>query len=444
MMERLLNQELIAWKAQNARKPVLLDGARQSGKTYLIKKCFGEKEFEKVIELDFLAEPGLADIFSENLNPIEIIDRIELALEIEIDLKKDLIFFDEIGECQSAVNSLKFFAEKMPEIYLCASGSNIGLLDSFPVGKVHFLELNPMCFEEFLMASGNERLLREYNNLSRTQTAHKKLWKTLTEYYFVGGMPEAVSTWFHSPELSLARRCDMVKAIHSSLLTGYIRDFGKYSGKVNALHIETVFKNIPLQLSKNVDHSVKRYKFSGVISQKRRYQDLISPIEWLEKTRLTSRCYPISCEPKIPFAAYRRENIFKLFCFDVGMLGFMLDLGYLDHQSQEFEFKGYIAENFVQNEFRCAGNYPTYSWEGRSAEIEFIYKDKLSNVIPVEVKSGSRTKAQSMKSFINRYSPNKSVKLIGSVGGTRDSCNLVLPLYYAAKLDDFLGHQQAP
>jgi len=437
-VKRLLNQQLIAWKRQSSRKPVLLDGARQTGKTYLIEQCFGKVEFDRVVKLDFLARPELAGIFSESLRPIDIIDRIELTLEITIDLNKTLLFFDEIGECQPAVNSLKFFAEQMPEIYLCASGSNISLLDSFPVGKVHLLELNPMCFEEFLMAQGNKRLLQEYTGLSRLEVVHKKLWKVLTDYYFVGGMPEAVFSWFNSPEQSLAQRCNAVKNIHASLLGGYIRDFGKYSGKVNALHIETVFKNIPLQLSKNTDHSVKRYKFSAVVSQKKRYQDLLGPIEWLEKTRLSSRCYPINCEPKIPLAAYRRENIFKLFFFDVGMLSFMLDLNYLDHQSQKFEFKGYIAENFVQNELRVAGHYPSYSWEQRNAEIEFIYKDRQSRVVPIEVKSGSRTKAQSMKSFTSRYSPQRTIKLIGAAGGTKSSRHLVLPLYYASKLDDFL------
>lgn len=437
-MERLLTRRLIDWKEQDTRKPLLLDGARQTGKTYLIEKCFGEVQFERVIKLDFLANPELAEIFVENLNPADIIDRIELTLEVVVDLKKHLLFFDEIGECQLAVNSLKYFAEQMPDIYLCASGSNIGLLDSFPVGKVQLLELNPMCFEEFLMAQSNCRLLQEYTQLSRSQTVHRKLWEILTDYYYVGGMPEAVSSWFQSSEHSLARRCDAVRNIHASLLAGYIRDFGKYSGKVNALHIETIFKNIPLQLSKNVDHSVKRYKFSGVVSQKKRYQDLLGPIEWLEKTRLSSRCYPVNCQPKVPFTAYRRENIFKLFCFDIGMLGFMLDLNYLDHQSQSFEFKGYIAENFVQNELRTAGYYPTYSWEERNAEIEFIFKDRLSRIVPVEVKSSSRTKAQSMKSFINRYSPEKTVKLIGAAGGTENGRHLVLPLYYASRLDEFL------
>ena len=437
MLQRLLIQQLAAWKEQENRKPLLLDGARQVGKSWLIEKAFGTQYFERVLKLDFLANPGLEALFEESLHPDDILQNIALELGVDFSPATDLLFFDEIGECQPALSSLKFFAEERPDIFLCASGSNIGLLDSYPVGKVEALELFPLCFEEFVMATGNEMLLNAYRKGSRLQAAHNKLWDLLLDYYFVGGMPEAVDTWFAAKqaEVGVNESCARVTKIHRDLLTGYQRDFGKYAGKTNAQNIEQVFKNVPLQLSKNIDASVKRYRFSGVIERKRSYRDLSGPIEWLEKTKLVSRCYPIDCEPQSPLAAYRKENFFKLFLFDVGLLGHMLDISYREHLQQSFEYKGYLAENFVQNEFRAMGYYPTYSWELRQSEIEFLYKTDDGDIVPVEVKSGSRTRAKSLKSYVERYNPAKTLKLIGSVGsGKANAQHQTWPLYYVSRI----------
>ncbi len=436
-MDRLLTHKLLDWKQKPERKPLLLDGARQVGKSYLIEEYFGKEQFDRVLKLDFLANPALEKLFEASLQPQDILLNIELELGVDINAQTDLLFFDEIGECPAALNSLKFFAEQRPDLFLCASGSNIGLLDSFPVGKVEVLELFPMCFEEFIMASGNNKILQAFRQGLQIQAAHNKLWDLLLDYYFVGGMPEAVAAWFADGGKynGVNERCERVKAIHRGLLSGYLRDFGKYGGKVNAQHIEMVFRNVPLQLSKNIDASVKRYRFSGVIERKRSYMDLSRPIEWLEKTKLISRCYPIDCEPKSPLSAYRKENFFKLFLFDVGLLGHMLDISYQEHRQQSYEYKGYLAENFVQNELRVAGYYPGYSWEFRQAEIEFLFKTNTGEIIPVEVKSGKRTRAKSLQSYIERYSPNRTVKLIGSVGGSdKEQQNLTWPIYYASRL----------
>jgi len=434
-MERLLISELIAWKAQDQRKPVLLDGARQTGKTYLVEQCFGARYFRQVIKLDFLASPQLADIFKENINPDNILFNIQLALNVEFDPRQDLLFFDEIGECQRALDSLKFFAEARPDLYICASGSNIGLVDSFPVGKVHFLELFPLCFEEFLMASGQDRLVAQFREMARQQIVHNKLWEQLLDYYFVGGMPEVVDTWFRDNDAGINPRCRDISRLHGDLITGYRRDFGKYAGRVNAQHIERVFNSVPHQLSQYTNDSVNRYRFSGVIEKKKGYMDLYGPIEWLEKSKLVSKCYPINAEPCSPLAAYKKDNIFKLFLFDVGLLGHMLGLNYAEHRAQNFAYKGYLAENFVQNELRCHGYYPTYAWERREAEIEFLYKNTSGEIIPVEVKSGQRTQAKSLKSYMQQYHPVKTVKLVGAAGGTQNETDLVWPVYYAAKLN---------
>lgn len=436
-MERLLITQLLNWKKQPERKPLLLDGARQVGKSYLIEECFGKDHFHRVLKLDFLANPNLAGLFEASLDPQDILLNIELELGVDINANNDLLFFDEIGECPAALSSLKFFAEQRPDLYLCASGSNIGLLNSFPVGKVEALELFPMSFEEFVMASGNEKILAAFRRGLQIQAAHNKLWDLLLDYYFVGGMPEAVETWFADGGKfsGINKRCNRIQNIHRSLLSGYLRDFGKYGGKVNAQHIEMVFRNVPLQLSKNLDASVKRYRFSGVIDRKRSYLDVSSPIEWLEKTKLVSRCYPIDCKPESPLSAYRKENFFKLFLFDIGVLGHMLDISYQEHRQQSYEYKGYLAENFVQNELRVTGCYPTYSWDFRQAEIEFLVKTNNGEIIPVEVKSGKRTRAKSLQSYVERYKPARTVKLIGSAGGTEQAGqNITWPLYYAGRL----------
>ena len=439
-MERLLTKHLTNWKQKPERKPLLIDGARQVGKSFLIEYEFGQQQFNRVLKLDFLADPKLSQLFADSLSPADILLNIELELGVDIDASTDLLFFDEIGECPRALRSLKFFAEKRPDLYLCASGSNIGLLDSFPVGKVEILELFPMTFEEFLMASDSPKILQLFREGRQLQAAHNKLWNLLLDYYFVGGMPEAVSAWFRkqsAPDQAsgINECCATVRSIHGELIAGYLRDFGKYSGKTNAQHIERVFHNVPLQLSKNIDTSVKRYRFNDVIEKKRSYLDLSGPIEWLEKTKLVSRCYPIQCEPQSPLAAYRKENFFKLFLSDIGLLGYMLDISYQEHRQQNFEYKGYLAENFVQNELRAAGYYPTYSWEFRQAEIEFLFKTPSGEVVPVEVKSSRRTQAKSLRSYKERYSPKRTVKLVGSVGGSEaEKTDMVWPLYYAARL----------
>jgi predicted AAA+ superfamily ATPase len=438
-MRRLILNKLIEWKARPTRKPILLDGARQTGKSYLLDKLFGQ-HFEQVVRLDFLEQPVLANIFKDSLKPDDILNNIELELNVSIDKNHALIIFDEIGECQLAVNSLKFFAEQCPEIFICASGSNIGLLGSFPVGKVELINLYPMTFEEFVWASEQELLMKAFEQTNMGKVAHDKLFNLLIDYYFVGGMPEVVSSWFSTAaEAGIFERSQKVSQLHASLIAGYERDFGKYSDKISAQHIQAIFNNIPVQLSKNIDDSVKRFKFKGVIEKKSRYKELSGPINWLEKCRLLSRCHPVDSEPSSPLSALAKENIFKLFLFDVGLLGNMLGLSYKEHRDQGFSYKGYIAENFVQNELIAQGAGSSYSWEYARAEVEFLYKCNDGSIVPIEVKSGKRTRAKSLRVYVDRYHPKTTVKLIGSTGSTEDKAALVLPLYYVSKVGQLLG-----
>ncbi len=328
--------------------------------------------------------------------------------------------------------------EKAPHMFVAASGSNIGLLNSFPVGKVEQHNLRPLSFHEFILASGETALIKAFESQANSPAAHTKLFEKLTDYYFTGGMPEAVQTWFEMAEQSILLRTQAVTQIHQDLVSGYLRDFGKYAGKVDATLLEAVFRNVPAQLSMVMDGSVKRFKFKGVHEKKSRYSDFESAITWLERCRLVLKNYPVDGTPRSPLAAYQKENQVKLFLFDVGLLNHMLGLNYKMIKQQGFEYKGYIAENFVQQEFAALGIDPTYSWNDARAEIEFIIADDVGNIIPIEVKSGKRTRARSLQSYITKCVPHKTIKLTGTQGSSPlEQEHIVLPLYYTKYIGSY-------
>ncbi|MCS4309295.1 putative AAA+ superfamily ATPase [Rheinheimera pacifica] len=431
-MERDLLTELLSWKAKPERKPLLVDGARQTGKTYLLQVLLGQ-QFSQVLRIDFLESPQMQDAFAGSLAPGDVLSNIELLTGQRFNIETDLLILDEIGECPRAVTALKYFAEQTPQAFIAASGSNIGLLNTFPVGKVEQYNLRPLTFREFLLASGEAVLLNAYDAGQNSAAAHTKLFDKLTDYYFTGGMPEAVSLWFKLAEQSILERVKAVSQVHADLLAGYVRDFGKYSGKVDAGLIESVFTAVPAQLAAVLDESVKRFKFKQVHERKSRYQELENGIVWLEKCRLILKNYPVEGTPRSPLAAYKKDNMVKLFLFDVGLLNHMLGVSYLEIKQQNYDYKGYIAENFVQQELAALGVDPTFSWSDARAEIEFILADGAGNIIPLEVKSGKRTKARSLQSYIEKCNPVKTIKLTGTQGsGPLEQQHLVYPLYYTA------------
>ena len=434
-MDRLLNNDLLAWKRAPRRKPALIDGARQTGKTHLIGRIFGARQFRKVHKLDFNLAPQLASVFADGLAPRTIVDNIEVQFNESVDLAQDLIFLDEVGDCQPAVDSLKHFAEQAPDAFVCATGSNIGLLASFPVGKVRRLELFPLCFEEFLMASGQPRLLQMFRSRATSRTAHERLWSLFLDYTFVGGMPEAVAAWF-DPELGMAERIKRVETIHGDLVAGFERDFGKYAGPVHAQHIDAVFHSIPRQLETTLDGSVKRFRFQGLIPRRRGYQDLRGPIDWLEKCRLAWKCYPIVSQPTTPLPRLTKASRFRLFLFDIGILRHLLRLPYALQRDPKYAYKGFVAENFVQKELCVHVGHPTYGWAEGRAEIEFLQQARNGEVVPVEVKSGRRARARSLSSYITRYAPERAVTLTAEPRGGRAGVVTNWPLYEAQFLRD--------
>ena len=438
-LERKYLKYLKDWKNKSQRKPLLVDGARQTGKTYLIENLFAPAEFKDANFhiFDFRIDKRLHSFFEQDIIPENIIERLSVYSGKRINPMVDLIFFDEIGECQKAVDSLKYFAQKMPDSYTVASGSNLGLLQSFPVGKVEEIQILPMTFEEFLKASGNEMLVESYYRYLREpavdQAVSELLWRELLDYYYVGGMPEAVSAWFNS-DASKLEKVEGVSRVHTDLIESYTRDFAKYSGKTDAMHIESVFRSIPQQLSQTRDGSVARFKFKGIISKKSRYADLASPIDWLCKTGLSSKSHVVTTEPRPPLKALVKENIFRLFFFDLGLLGRILEIDYAEQIAQNFIEKGFIAENFVQNELLASGHRSTYCWKENTSEVEFLLKKPDGSIVPVEVKSGRRTQAKSLRVYVEKYNPAYSIKLVGKSGGGFRNSIKTLPIYYASHL----------
>lgn len=433
-MQRTLHNALLEWKNQPVRKPLLIDGARQTGKTYLLQELFGST-FANILRIDFLENPAYKEAFDGSLSPDELLMSIELLTNQAFNPETDLLILDEIGECERAVTSLKYFAEKAPSYFVAASGSNIGLLNAFPVGKAEQYNLRPLTFQEFIYASKEQALIKAFDSQASTPAVHAKLMDKLTDYFFTGGMPEAVAVWYQYKESSILERVKKVSKIHTDLVAGYRRDFGKYSGKVDATLIESVFDSIPSQLSLVSDESVKRFKFKYVHERRSRYSDFESAIHWLTCCRLALPNYPIEGLPKSPLAAYRKENKVKLFLFDVGLLNHMLGSSYKEIKQQNYEYKGYVAENFVQQELAAIGVDPSYSWNDARAEIEFILATGEGEIVPIEVKSGKRTRAKSLTSYIKKCAPSKTFKLTGTQGSSAlEQANIVMPLYFTQYL----------
>jgi len=441
-MERLLYGKLLAWKASKYRKPLLLQGARQVGKTYLLKE-FGRREFKQVHYINFEKRHDLDFLFKETFDTRRVIANISIILDKEIDIKEDLLIFDEIQECPGALTSLKYFNEDMKELALCCAGSHIGVSlnrQSFPVGQVDFLNLFPMNFEEFLMAINKRKaaLLAEFSGETIIpEVIHRQLLRDLKVYYITGGMPEAVKRYLDLKENPL-EAYKSVRVVQQGILQGYRSDFAKHAGKENAAHINRVFDNIPVQLAKNIDDSVSRFRFKGIIPNKSKFVQLEGPIDWLLKSGLIIKVFILDT-PSLPLKNFKKDNIFKLYLFDTGLLGCMSDLSFDSILNQDYgRYKGFYAENFVAQEFIAAeypgaGNRELFSWAGKNSEIEFL-KVVDNKVVPVEVKSGHRTKAKSLLVYKNKYAPPLQIKITANNLHRENPQVHNYPLYLAGKI----------
>lgn len=406
-MRRLLLERLVQWKDQKGRKPLILKGARQVGKTTLLKH-FGKHFFPAVHTINFEKDLGLEKIFEADLDPRHIIRELEFYLKSPIDPKRDLLILDEIQAIPRALTSLKYFAEEMPELAVVSAGSLLGVYlgpTSFPVGKVDIASLSPMNFEEFLMAMEDEQSLELIRALKFNEPlpemAHRHLFEQLKYYFIVGGLPEVVKTFCEEKE-HLFTALTKVREKQRVLLETYLADIAKHSGKVNAMHIARIWQSVPAQLSRAQDGSGVKFKFKDVVPGVDRYSRLVNALDWLEAAKLIIKV-PIVNSGEIPFSAHASENNFKLYLFDVGLLGSMSHLpptAILDYNYGSY--KGYFAENFIAQTFLARDFHSIYSWQEKQSEVEFLYESNGS-AIPIEVKSGWVTHAKSVKIFSEKY-----------------------------------------
>jgi predicted AAA+ superfamily ATPase len=441
-MKRKIERKLSLWQRSKSRNPLILHGLRQCGKTYVLKS-WGRQHFPRVHYINFEQDAMICKIFAGNFEPSRILRELSFYLKISIDPGQDLLIFDEIQTCPRALTSLKYFCEDLPTMAIVAAGSLLGLhlgVGSFPVGKVAFLPMYPLSFEEFLLALEEHQLLeimeQEDLVLPLPQVAHARLWECMTWYMVTGGLPEVVAAFIEEKNHSYAT-WEKVREKQKQLLLAYYADFTKHSGKENAMHIERVWRAVPSQLAANQEASAKRFQFSHVVPGIDRYQGLVGAIDWLTAAGLILPC-AITNQASLPLSAFCKNSLFKLYCADVGLLGALADLPPQSILEQNYgTYKGYFAENFVAQEFTSSSEGTLISWQKERAEIEFV-KPWQSAVIPIEVKAGSIIRAKSLQKFISTYKPPFSIVLNGSAGknGDKDQVHHY-PLYLASKIKIF-------
>ena len=438
-MKRSLTARLEAWKQVESRKPILLQGARQVGKTYLLEQ-FGNDHFQAFHRFDFAEEPALCSIFDADLRPERIVRDLGLARDTDIDLEQDLLILDEIQRCPKALASLKYFAEKMPQAFVCGSGSLLGLglsEDLFPVGKVERLQLYPMTFREFLLGMGCERLEEARSSATRhaplPEVVHNKLWEYYKYYLVTGGLPEVVST-FRQHFDRLPEAFTQTRRLQYSLIEDYTNDIAKHSGKLKAVRIESVFRSVPIQLARETC-GVHKFVFRGVLDTGSRYSTLEGPIAWLKKAGLVHKVM-ISSRAELPFDATANERRFKLYMFDVGLLGAMLELTPKTIFAYDYgHYKGYFAENAVLTELVARWHRSPHCWQSGTSEIEFLL-DIDGEVVPVEVKAGINTKAKSLSVFRAKFRPRHSLLLTAAPMASMGDASAHLPLYLADRFPE--------
>ncbi|MBT3346819.1 MAG: ATP-binding protein [Thiotrichales bacterium] len=407
--------QLVEWKERTNRKPLIIKGARQVGKTWLLRH-FGECYFTKTHYFNFEADQRLGELFQQDLNPQRILNELQFYLGEEMDPQNDLIIFDEIQQAPEALTSLKYFQEERSEIAICAAGSLLGIhlsSHSFPVGKVEFMNLYPLTFIEFLNGIEADQLIELINNHDLTtplpEMAHQRLWELWKHYLVVGGLPEVINSYRENPD-NLFVAMESARTEQQNLLNGYMVDIAKHSGKSNALQIETLWLNVVNQLAREQDGGAAKFRFRDAIPGVRGYDRLQSPIDWLTEAHLILRTSIIS-QPSTPLSAQAKENSFKLYLFDSGLLGAMSGMDATTILHYNFgSYQGYVAENFVAQELRAAGVERLYSWQRRTSEIEFIVENR-GDAIPIEVKSGRNTRAKSLAVYEGKYQPDNIIIL---------------------------------
>lgn len=406
MYRKSINQ-LIAWKINEVRKPLIVLGARQVGKTWLIQE-FGKQEYKQTVYINFEKMKAVRSIFQQDFDINRIITTLSIFARTTINPDDTLIVFDEIQEVPEGLTALKYFCEDTPQYHIIAAGSLLGVSlhqkVSFPVGKVDFMRLSPMSFVEFLMAIDEERLadLIQNPNWDILDTLHDRLINYLRYYLFLGGMPEVIAEFVKSGNFRNARQ------VQQKILLSYQNDFSKHAPRDIIPRINMVWKSIPAQLAKEN----KKFMY-GVIKQGARAKEFELAIQWIVDCGLLHLCNRIS-KPGMPLSAYQDLSVFKLFHNDVGLLGAMAKLpleAIIDGNRIFEEFKGALTENYVMQQLLLQAENDIYYWtnENSTSEVDFVVQNE-SDIIPIEVKSGINLKSVSFKFFCEKYKPSKAIR----------------------------------
>lgn len=408
-MKRRCLQKLEKWKNDAMRKPLLLMGARQVGKTWLMKE-FGRSNYTKVAYIRFDSNEHVKEIFKGDLNIARVLESLSLEVGFRISPEDTLIVFDEIQECPAALTSLKYFCEEAREYHVVAAGSLLGVMNhhgtGFPVGKVDWMNLYPMSFCEFLEATGNEMYVSvmERGDWELLRPFHENLVRLLKTYFYVGGMPEAVSAYVETKDY------EKVRQVQRNILRGYRNDFSKHAPAGIVQKLNLVWDSIPQQLSKEN----KRFIYHEVASNARRKM-LDEPLRWLQEAGLIYAVPRVKC-PRLPLPTYWEQGISKVFMLDVGLLGVLceLDAATLLEENKVFrEFKGALNEQYVQQEIRANLDLIPCYWasmeKNSQAEVDFLCSIR-GKVVPIEAKAGINTQAKSLQTYCKRFEPEVSIR----------------------------------
>ena len=428
-MYRKIIRYLEEWKTSRYRKPLILQGARQVGKTYSILE-FGRTHYDNVAYFNFETDPKLRKTFEEELNPEHLIPVLSLIAHQTIVKERTLIVFDEIQLCEKALTSLKYFFEMAPQYHIIAAGSLLGVAVnrkefSFPVGKVDIKTLYPMDLEEFMLALSRDALVDKIKESFQSDkplpyALHEEAMNLYSQYLFVGGMPECVAQFAQTQDAILVRQTQ------DTILLGYLNDMSKYHNLNEIKKTRLVYDNITVQLSKkNTRFQYKLVKKGG------RASEFENAIEWLCLSGIVSQVYRAQ-QIKKPLENYRNIDDFKIYVSDMGLLCAKKDIMMDDvlYQGRDMDdFKGGMTENYVQIQLSING-YRTYYWESeRSAEIDFIIQ-RENDIIPIEVKSSDNTKSKSLKAYMDTYQPKYAIRL-SSKNFAFEEGKKVVPLYAA-------------
>ena len=425
-MYRTAIEKMKKWKESRFRKPLIIEGARQVGKTWLMKE-FGRQFYQQMVYINFDSNKQMKDLFMSSLDIEKIIMGLEIYSDMSISPENTLIIFDEVQEVPEALKSLKYFYENAPQYHIMCAGSLLGIAlhngTSFPVGKVDFLRLYPLSFDEFLLGTGNENLykLMKSKNYDLINSFSEQFSYFLKQYYYIGGMPEAVMRFSES------KNFDEVREVQKRILQAYEQDFSKHAPKDIVPKIRMVWNSIPSQLAKEN----KKFIY-GLVREGGRAKDFETAIMWLNDCGLVHKVSRITT-PHLPLKAYEDLKAFKLFLLDVGLLNCMTGISkhiLLDGNDIFKEFKGSVTEQYVFQQLRTVSDYGIYYYtnDRNSCEIDLLVDDG-EKVIPVEVKAEENLRAKSLKTYREKYDPDVCVRTSMSNYRNENNGLINLPLY---------------